>query len=54
MEVYEAIYGRRAVRSLTAELVAEALMRRVIDAAIQAPSSGYRQPWITKESGMCR
>jgi nitroreductase len=39
---------------LTAELVAEALMRRVIDAAIQAPSSGYRQPWITKESGMCR
>lgn len=45
MKLMEAIHGRRAVRSYTAEPVAPARLRALIDAAIQAPSAMNRQPW---------
>jgi nitroreductase len=46
MDLKEAIYGRRAVRELTAELVDEKLLRQLIDAAVQAPSAVNQQPWL--------
>jgi nitroreductase len=45
MDVREAIYGRRAVREFTTEPVDEAALRRLIDAAVQAPSAVNQQPW---------
>lgn len=45
MELLEAIYSRRAVREFTAEPVDEALVRTLIDAAVQAPSAMNQQPW---------
>ena len=45
MDVSEAIRGRRAVRSYTDSPVARALLRRLIDAAIQAPSAVNEQNW---------
>lgn len=46
MNLSEAIIGRRAVREFTAEPVQEAVLRQLIDAAIQAPSAVNRQPWL--------
>jgi nitroreductase len=46
MDVREAIYGRRAVREFTTEPVEEAALRRLVDAAIQAPSAVNQQPWL--------
>ncbi len=45
MEVLEAIYSRRSVRKFTAESIPDALLSRVIEAALQAPSGGNVQPW---------
>jgi nitroreductase len=45
MDLEEAIYRRRAVRAFTDEPVNEAILRRLIDAAIQAPSAVNEQPW---------
>jgi len=45
MDVIEAIYSRRAVRAYTADPVDEATLRRLVDAAIQAPSAVNEQPW---------
>lgn len=45
MDLTEAIHTRRAVREYTAESVDEAALRRLIDAAIQAPSAVNEQPW---------
>jgi nitroreductase len=41
----QAIYERRAVRAYTARKVEPEVVRRLIDAAIQAPSAMNRQPW---------
>jgi nitroreductase len=46
MDLKEAIYGRRAVREFTAEVVKEEVLRQLIDAAIQAPSAVNQQPWL--------
>lgn len=46
MDVREAIYGRRAVREFMTEPVEEAALRRLVDAAIQAPSAVNQQPWL--------
>jgi nitroreductase len=46
MDVRGAIYGRRAVREFTTEPVEEAALRRLVDAAIQAPSAVNQQPWL--------
>ena len=45
MEVLEAIYTRRSVRKFTAKPIPDALLSRVIEAALQAPSGGNVQPW---------
>lgn len=46
MEIFDAIYRRRAVRDYTTQAVARETLDRLIDAAIQAPSAVNRQPWI--------
>lgn len=45
MDLLEAIYSRRATRAYSEKPVAEDLLRKLIDAAIQAPSAVNRQPW---------
>jgi nitroreductase len=46
MDLKEAIYGRRAVREFTTELVKEEVLRKLVDAAVQAPSAVNQQPWL--------
>jgi nitroreductase len=45
MELEEAILGRRSVRLYTEEAVDEQLIRRLINAAVHAPSAVNEQPW---------
>ncbi|MEG6507526.1 nitroreductase [Methyloligella sp. 2.7D] len=45
MDLTQAIYRRRAVREFTEKPVDEKTIRRLIDAAVQAPSAINRQPW---------
>lgn len=45
-EVFEAIYTARALRKLKSDPVADAVISRVLDAAIRAPSAGNAQNWI--------
>jgi nitroreductase len=45
MELYDAIYRRRAVRHYTATAVPPALVRELLAAAAQAPSAQNLQPW---------
>ncbi|HWM48358.1 MAG TPA: nitroreductase [Xanthobacteraceae bacterium] len=46
MDLRQAIYTRRAVRAYTSDPVDEAVLRQLIDAAIQAPSAVNRQGWL--------
>ncbi|MGE0115087.1 MAG: nitroreductase family protein [Steroidobacteraceae bacterium] len=46
MDIQQAIYSRRAVREFTAESVDKSIIRRLINAAIQAPSAVNEQPWL--------
>ncbi|KNH06137.1 Cobalamin biosynthesis protein BluB 5,6-dimethylbenzimidazole synthase, flavin destructase family [Candidatus Burkholderia brachyanthoides] len=43
--VYRAIQERRDMRHFTRETVAPAVLQRLIDAALHAPSVGFMQPW---------
>jgi len=45
MDLQQAIRSRRAVRAFTPEPVDRALLLRLVDAAIQAPSAVNEQPW---------
>jgi nitroreductase len=45
MEVVEAIYHRRAVRSFTAASIDPSVLRSLIETAVQAPSAINLQPW---------
>lgn len=45
MDVYEAIYGRRSVRGFEKKDVPEELVKKILEAACQAPSAGNLQPW---------
>lgn len=45
MELKEAIYNRRSVRSYSDEPVEKHLILTLLDAAIQAPSAMNNQPW---------
>ncbi len=45
MSIIDAIYGRRSVRKYTNEDVPKELVIKLIEAAIQAPSSSNLQPW---------
>jgi nitroreductase len=46
MDLERALYSRRSVRAYAATPVAEATIRQLIDAAVQAPSAVNEQPWI--------
>jgi nitroreductase len=45
MELLQAINGRRSVREYSREPVDDALLRKLIESAIQAPSAINQQPW---------
>jgi nitroreductase len=45
MEINEAISGRRSTRDYTGQPVDEETVRRLIDAAVHAPSASNGQPW---------
>ncbi len=46
MDLEQAIYARRAVREYKEEPLPEEILRRLIDAAIQAPSAVNEQDWL--------
>ena len=46
MELMEAIYHRRAVRSYTSQPVEQATIMELLRAAVQAPSGLNQQPWV--------
>jgi nitroreductase len=45
MDINEAIAGRHSVRDYTAQAVDDETIRRLIDAAVHAPSASNGQPW---------
>ena len=45
MNLNNAIYERRSVRSYRPDPISETTIRQLIDGAIQAPSAINRQPW---------
>ncbi|WP_040195648.1 nitroreductase family protein [Candidatus Soleaferrea massiliensis] len=45
MELFDTICGRRSIRAFTDREVPEEMVRAVIEAGMQAPSSKNRQPW---------
>jgi 5,6-dimethylbenzimidazole synthase len=45
VDVYEAIRTRRDIRKFRPDRVAEDVLERILDAAHQAPSVGFSQPW---------
>ena len=45
MELFEVIHSQRAIRRFNDEPVPDELVRKILDAAIRAPSGGNRQPW---------
>src|SRR3977135_2809732 len=44
--LFETIYTARALRRLKPDPVPEALITRVLDAAVRAPSGGNAQNWV--------
>ena len=45
MDVFEAIRGRRSIRSYKSDPVPEEDLRKILEAAIHAPSAGNLQSW---------
>ena len=45
MDVMDAIHKRRSVRDFASDAVDKAVIRQIIDAAVQAPSAINEQPW---------
>jgi nitroreductase len=45
MDVFDAISGRRSVRSFRADAVSDDDVKRFLEAAHWAPSAGNVQPW---------
>jgi nitroreductase len=45
MELFEAIHGRRSIRQFKPGTVDDAVMRRILRAAMAAPSASNEQPW---------
>lgn len=58
MDLYEALYTTRAMRRVKPDPVPEDLVRRMLDAAIRAPSGGNSQQWrfltVTDRDTMAR
>ena len=47
MDVYDAIFGRKSIRSFNQERdISQELVGRILEAACQAPSAGNVQPWV--------
>ena len=46
MELEDAIFARRAVREYTDESISRGVLKKLIVAAVQAPSAVNEQPWI--------
>lgn len=46
MELFEAIHSLRAMRRLKPDPIPDDVLRRILAAAIRAPSGGNRQPWF--------
>ncbi len=45
MEIYNAIMTRRSIRQFTDETVSDQLCKKLLQAAMQAPSAHNAQPW---------
>ncbi|MEZ7893465.1 MAG: nitroreductase family protein [Candidatus Wallbacteria bacterium] len=45
MEALEAIFTRKSIRKYTEEKISEELMKKILGAAMCAPSAGNEQPW---------
>jgi nitroreductase len=45
MDVYEALYTTRAMRPVKPDPIPEAVQKKILDAAIRAPSGGNTQNW---------
>ncbi|MGC8816290.1 MAG: nitroreductase family protein [Candidatus Hadarchaeum sp.] len=45
MDVFEAIKGRRSIRSFKPDPVSDADLEKILEAGISAPSAGNCQPW---------
>jgi nitroreductase len=57
VDVLEAIRGRRAVRHYQAKPVPEALLKTLLEFAVQAPSAVNSQPWrfvVIQDSGLLK
>ena len=55
MDINEAISGRRSTRDYTGQPVDEETVRRLIDAAVHAPSASNGQPWtftVVRDQGL--
>jgi len=55
MDIDEAISGRRSTRDYTAQAVLHQSIRRLIDAAVHAPSASNGQPWtftVVRDQGL--
>ena len=55
MNLDEAIYGRRSTREYTPQAVDDPGVRRLIDAAVHAPSASNGQPWtftVVRDQGL--
>ncbi len=55
MDVYEALYTTRAMRRVTADPIPDDVQRRILDAAVRAPSGGNAQNWkfmLVDDAGM--
>jgi nitroreductase len=57
MELYEAINARACVRGFTGERVPEAVVEKLLAAAVRAPTAGNLQPWrffVVRDEGVKR
>lgn len=45
MDIFEAIHNRRSIRKYTDEPVTDEDIRKILEAAMMAPSAGNQQPW---------
>ena len=56
MELYEAINNRRSIRKFTSEPIEPAVIERIVNAAMWAPSAQNLQPWyfvvLTKQEDL--
>jgi nitroreductase len=55
MELFEALNTLRAIRRMKPDPIPDAVLHRIIAAAIRAPSGGNRQPWyflVVREAAM--